>query len=90
MPPLEAAAAGRLVIGTPVGNFPRLAYEGMGIMAPLNAKAFVDFTYRTLVKYRDNPVLFREKCASIKEAAQKRAWINVMPDWIRFASQASL
>src|SRR4029077_16795746 len=27
-PVMEAAAAGRLVIGTPVGNFPRNAYEG--------------------------------------------------------------
>src|SRR5216683_1612529 len=32
LPVMEAAAAGRLVIGTPVGHFPRKAYEGGGIL----------------------------------------------------------
>ena len=48
MPPYEAAAAGRLVIGTPVGDFPRLCLEGMGVLGPLNDQAFEDFAVTEL------------------------------------------
>lgn len=86
MPPLEAAAAGRLVIGTPVGDFPRLACEGIGILAPLNDEAFVEFTADVLVSYKMNVDLFRKKCLDIQAASCKRDWPRVIGDWIRFAS----
>ena len=44
---LEAAAAGRLVIGTPVGHFPRKAYQGGGILAPIEADKFTAFAAAT-------------------------------------------
>jgi glycosyltransferase involved in cell wall biosynthesis len=40
LPVMEAAAAGRLVIGTPVGHFPLKAYQGGGIIAPIEAEKF--------------------------------------------------
>ncbi len=55
LPVMEAAAAGRLVIGTPVGHFPRKAYEGGGILAPIEAGKFKAFTVETLRYYKDNP-----------------------------------
>ncbi|TGV81491.1 hypothetical protein EN792_034360, partial [Mesorhizobium sp. M00.F.Ca.ET.149.01.1.1] len=44
MPATEAAASGRLVISTPVGVFPLRAYEGLGIIAPLDPEGYVKFT----------------------------------------------
>ena len=88
LPPLEGAAAGRLVIGTPVGHFPRLAYEGLGILAPLDAAAFLRFTTETLIYYRDNPSAYVEKCAAIQEAAKERDWQYTVNDWIELISNA--
>jgi hypothetical protein len=88
LPPLEGAAAGRLVIGTPVGHFPRLAYEGLGILAPLEAGAFQRFTTETLVYYRDNPSAYVEKCVAIQEAAQQRDWRYITKDWMELVSSA--
>jgi glycosyltransferase involved in cell wall biosynthesis len=88
LPPLEAAASGRLVIGTPVGHFPRLAYEGLGILAPLEAGAFQRFTTETLIYYRDNPAAYVEKCAAIQEAAKQRDWRYTVADWIELFSSA--
>ena len=85
MPPYEAAAAGRLVIGTPVGDFPRLCLEGMGILGPLNDQVFEDFAVATLRRYVADETLFRMKCASIKTAARdNRDWKIVMPEWQKF------
>jgi GR25 family glycosyltransferase involved in LPS biosynthesis len=88
LPPLEGAAAGRLVIGTPVGHFSRLAYEGLGILAPLEAGAFQRFTTDTLIYYRDNPTAYVEKCAAIQDAAKQRDWQCTMMDWIELFSNA--
>ena len=84
MPPYEAAAAGRLVIATPVGDFPRLAIEGMGILAPLNDEAFVEFTADRLNYYKTYTEFFQRKCRIIQEASYKRDWPNVIGDWIHF------
>ena len=84
MPMLEGAAAGRLTIGTPVGEFPRLAYEGLGILAPLGEEAFVEFVAGQLIQYKQDPMSFQSKCRSIQAAARKRDWSCVISDWIRF------
>jgi hypothetical protein len=88
LPPLEGAAAGRLVIGTPVGHFPRLAYEGLGILAPLEAEAFQRFTTEILIYYRNNPSAYLEKCATIQEAAKQRDWQCTIKDWIELFANA--
>lgn len=85
MPPYEAAAAGRLVIGTPVGDFPRLCLEGMDILGPLNDRAFEDFAVAELLKYKSDIGLFHMRCDSIKSSARcNRDWNVVMPEWERF------
>jgi hypothetical protein len=85
MPPYEAAAAGRLVIGTPVGDFPRLCLEGLGILGPLDDRAFEDFATNVLMSYKASPETFRLRCDAIKKAALgRRDWGVVMPDWVAF------
>ena len=82
MPATEAAAAGRLVISTPVGVFPQRAYEGMGIMGPLEEDAFRKFAIETLVYYKNNPSEFVEKCSESQAAAKKSDWKNMIHDWV--------
>jgi glycosyltransferase involved in cell wall biosynthesis len=82
LPVMEAAAAGRLVIGTPVGHFPRKAYEGAGILAPIEAEKFKAFAADTLRYYKDNPTVFQDKCRSMQEAARLFDWKNAIGGWI--------
>jgi glycosyltransferase involved in cell wall biosynthesis len=89
MPPYEAAAAGRLVVGTPAGDFPRLALEGMGVLGPLNDEPFAEFLVETLDFYRANRRGFQLKCFSIQEASKGRDWSVVAGDWVRFVEEAS-
>lgn len=81
-PPLEAAAAGRLVIGTPVGHFMRLAYEGLGLLGPLDGQAFRQFATERLRWFRKNPHEYQVTCGLIQEAAQGRDWKHLIGDWV--------
>ena len=88
MPVMEAAAAGRLVIGTPVGHFPLKAYQGGGIIAPVEAEKFKSFTAATLRYYKDNPAAYVDKCRSIQEAARKFDWQYSIGEWIELIETA--
>jgi glycosyltransferase involved in cell wall biosynthesis len=85
---MEAAAAGRLVIGTPVGHFPRKAYEGGGILAPVEAEEFKAFTVETLRYYKDNPAAYQDKCHAIQEAAKRFDWKYTIDAWVELIEAA--
>jgi Methyltransferase FkbM domain len=82
LPALEGAASGRLVIGTPVGHIPRLAYEGLLLLAPLGADAFRTFAVERLRHFKGNPQSFADHCRIAQSAAQARDWKHVVGDWI--------
>jgi glycosyltransferase involved in cell wall biosynthesis len=82
LPAMEAAAAGRLVISTPVGHFPVKAYQGGGIIAPLDGKQFRKFVVEKLHYYKADPERFASKCREIQGAARKFDWEYVINDWI--------
>jgi glycosyltransferase involved in cell wall biosynthesis len=84
LPVMEAAAAGRLVIGTPVGHFPLKAYQGGGIIAPIEPEKFVSFAADTLRYFKARPSEFVAKCHSIQEAARQFDWKYSINDWIEF------
>ncbi|WP_224583220.1 glycosyltransferase [Mesorhizobium sp. CA14] len=86
---LEGAAAGRLVIGTPVGHFPLRAYQGGGIIAPIEPEKFKAFTSSTLRYYKENAGEFVTKCAAIQEAARKFDWAYTIEDWIGLIEAAA-
>src|SRR5579862_1609252 len=88
LPALEAAAAGRLVIGTPVGHFPLRAYQGGGIIAPIEERRFKEFTINTLRYYRENSSAYVEKCHAIKHAAQQINWKYVIEEWVELIETA--
>ena len=86
LPVLEAAAAGRLVIGTPAGHFPRLCVEGLGLLAPIDETRFRQFTVERLRYYRANQQAFTDQCEAGQLAAKRRDWPNVVGDWIELLS----
>jgi glycosyltransferase involved in cell wall biosynthesis len=88
LPCMEAAAAGRLVIGTPVGHFPLRAYQGGGIITPIEEDRFVSFVKDTLIYYRDNTVAYQDKCKAIQEAARQFDWSNSFHEWVDLINQA--
>ena len=90
LPVMEAAAAGRLVISTPVGHFPLKAYQGGGIMAPIEAEKFKAFTVATLKYYKDNPGAYVAKCRQIQEAARKFDWQYSIGEWVELIERAAL
>lgn len=79
---MEGAAAGRLVIGTPVGHFPLKAYQGGGILAPIEDEKFKAFTASTLRYYKENTSAFVDKCHATREAARQFDWQYSLGDWI--------
>ncbi len=88
LPVMEAAAAGRLVIGTPVGHFPLKAYRGGGIIAPVEAEKFKAFTAGTLRYYKENVAAYVDKCHSIQEAARAFDWQHTIGDWVALIEAA--
>jgi Glycosyl transferases group 1 len=82
LPAMEAAAAGRLVIGTPVGGFPYQCEIGAGIAAPLDAGKFKEFVAERLIYYKQNPGLFSATCKQFREASRLLDWNCVLDDWI--------
>ncbi|CDX40913.1 putative glycosyl transferase [Mesorhizobium plurifarium] len=87
---LEGAAAGRLVISTPVGHFPLKAYSGGGLLAPIEPKKFVAFTSSALRYYKDNPAAFSDACRSIRDSSFKFDWIYFVEDWINLIENPEL
>jgi hypothetical protein len=88
LPAMEAAAAGRLVIGTPTGHFPLTAGQGGGIIAPIGASKFKAFAVETLRYYRDDPIAYREKCQEIQQAARRFDWRYAIGEWIELIESA--
>jgi glycosyltransferase involved in cell wall biosynthesis len=83
LPAMEAAAAGRLVLGTPVGYFKHNASKGAGVELPLDEETFVPKIKQHLMYYRDNPSEYRQKCQSIQQFARENYdWSNVINYWI--------
>ncbi|TPK53359.1 glycosyltransferase family 4 protein [Mesorhizobium sp. B2-4-19] len=82
LPALEAAAAGRLVISTPVGEFPRQAALGAGLTAPLDDEAFKEFAIERLTYYKNHPGAYKEYCHEIQNSVKKLDWEFVIDDWI--------
>ncbi len=83
LPTMEAAAAGRLVIGTPVGYFETCGPEGGGVVVPINEQDFVTETTNHLNFYKDNPKEYIEKCEQIQQYARDHYdWSVRISDWL--------
>lgn len=87
LPMMEAAAAGRLCIGTPIGYFEHHGPRGGGIVAPIHPNDFVNTVHQTLMYYRDNPSEYVNKCLEIQQYARENYdWEHTVNDWIELFS----
>jgi glycosyltransferase involved in cell wall biosynthesis len=88
MPVKEGAAAGRLVISTPVGDFPLRASQGVGIVAPIEGHKYLKFVADTLKSYKENPAAFTEICRKTQDAARQLDWPYMIDDWVELIETA--
>jgi len=83
LPMLEAAAAGKLCIGTPVGYFAENGLKGGGIQVPLEEELFISDGVVLLDYYKNNPEQYYKKCLDIQEYARYNYdWSKVIDQWI--------
>ena len=81
LPALEAAAAGRLVISTPVGHWDRVGYKG-AVEVPIDEVQFVDRCAGALSFYKNNPKDYEARCYGIREHAKGYDWQYHIESWI--------
>ena len=81
LPALEASAAGKLVISTPVGIWLAKS-NGTGHTVPVNQDEFLIETQKLLTYYKNNPVDYRKKCLEAQEHAKTYDWSNVIKNWV--------
>lgn len=81
LPALEAGAAGRLVIGTPVGHWNDRVGDAGGETVPIDEAEFLAKTTALLKFYKDNPAAFERKCIEIQKHATSYDWSYVIDAW---------
>jgi hypothetical protein len=83
LPMFEAAAAGRLPIGTPVGFFKDNAPKGGGVMVPLDEEGFIKEASEAILYYRDNPKAYVDKCLEVQAFAKDNYdWSKKISMWL--------
>lgn len=84
LPAMEAGAAGRLVISTPVGHWhQRIGPQG-GYEVAIPTQEFVKQTCDILQHYKNNPVAYYNKCLDIQKHAASYDWKHVIKTWRDF------
>jgi glycosyltransferase involved in cell wall biosynthesis len=85
LPMLEAAAAGRLTIGTPVGYYEENWQLSGGICVPIESDKFVIECKKYLTYFKDNPADYVKQCKCIQEYAMDNYnWTKFIDRWINF------
>jgi glycosyltransferase involved in cell wall biosynthesis len=84
LPMMEAAAAGRLTIGTPVGYYAEDAIESGGVMVSIETNDFIKETREAIQRYQQDNQLYRSTCAKIQEyAIEKFNWSDRIEPWLK-------
>lgn len=82
LPALEAGAAGKLVISTPVGHWKEKVGNNGGIEVPIPEQEFKEKVIETIEFYKNNPVEYYNRCLQIQEHAKSYDWSNVIHQWV--------
>jgi|SRR3989344_1706190 len=86
LPALEAGAAGKLVISTPVGHWEERCGEIGGHTVPFEENKFIQETTKLLEFYKSNPKTYRQKCREIQKHAKTYDWKYVINKWVETMS----
>lgn len=81
LPALEASAAGKLVISTPVGLWKSKAGNS-GHTVSVDETEFMRETLDLLNFYKNNPMEYQKKCLSTQQHAKQYDWSEVIDLWI--------
>jgi glycosyltransferase involved in cell wall biosynthesis len=85
LPMMEAAAAGKLCIGTPVGYFEHNGPKGGGIVVPVEETQFIEKTANVLNFYKSDPAEYHKKCLDIQSYAREHYdWSKFIEPWVNF------
>lgn len=83
LPLIEAAAAGKLVISTPVGLiFDKCGFKGADIVS-IEENEFKAQCCNLLNYYKNNPSYYVERCLEIQEHAKSYDWKYCIKDWVQ-------
>lgn len=83
LPSMEAAAAGRLVLSTPVGYFGHNHDKGAGVLLPLDKEELVNKASGYLKYYSENDKEFVDKCTMSQEFAKENYdWPKLIGSWL--------
>ena len=83
LPALEAGAAGKLVISTPVGLWDTKIKPNGGLDVPIDEGLFIDRTLNILEFYKKNKNDYKTKCINIQEHARSYDWKFVIHKWAK-------
>ena len=84
LPMMEAAAAGRLTIGTPVGYYANDAIYSGGVMVSIDPNNFIQETREAILRYQNDKYLYRSTCAKIQEyAIGTFDWTSRIEYWVK-------
>lgn len=87
LPGLEAAAAGRLVLSTPVGYFEENGPRGGGIVLPIEEDSFKEKLSEYVKMYASDKEAYIKKCLEIQEYARENYdWSKHIQAWVEFLS----
>ena len=87
LPAMEAAAAGRLVLSTPVGYFEEHGPKGGGVVLPLADEEYCTSLFSNLAHYYNYPEEYQKKCKEIQEYARENYdWSKYIEGWVNFLS----
>ena len=87
LPMMEAAAAGRLTLGTPVGYYEKNAIPSGGILLPLDAQELTIKAIEQIELYKNNPAKFQKTCQKIQDYARAHYdWSHHINSWAKLLS----
>lgn len=84
LPMMEAAAAGRLTLGTPVGYYEYNGEASGGVVLPIDQEQYVKQASEALIHYKNNPADYQETCLKIQQYARRYDWSCVIDQWVDF------
>jgi hypothetical protein len=88
LPMLEAAAAGRMCIGTPVGYFRENSIDDRGgFSVGIDEEEYISGSVNLITRLKKDSNLFNKKCLNIQEFARENYdWSRHIENWVNFLS----
>lgn len=84
LPAFEAAAAGRLVLSTPVGHIGERGMSSCADILPVEEDQYVQEAVNRIRYYIEHPDKFLERTTELQDNAVSNDWCMVAPRWADF------